>query len=133
MKFHVSNWKSEILLFDGFLLSKSYKVSAKRVHSSYLSWHWIVIQSLKIWHENLVNFHSNIQKSENFFLMDSFCLKYKRFELQKYKGVSDEISWWKRKLLVANQLPDSHFLFVINSKDIAISKLKSQLKLFPSL
>ena len=80
-----------------------------------------------------MNFHSNIQESENFFSMDSLCLKYKRFELQKYNGVSDEIFWWKRKLLVANQLPDSHFLFGINSKDIGISKLKSQLKLFPSL
>ena len=36
---------------------------------------------------NLVNFHSTTQKSENFFLMGSFCPKYTRFELQKYRGV----------------------------------------------
>ena len=39
-----------------------------------------------------------------------------------------------RKLLtVANQLQDSSFLFEINSEDIGISKLQSQLKLLPSL
>ena len=47
VKFHVSSRKSEILHFDGFLLSKSYKVSAKKVQKSYLSWHWRVMQSLK--------------------------------------------------------------------------------------
>ena len=36
---------------------------------------------------NLVNFHSTAQKSENFFSMGSFCPKYTRFELQKYRGV----------------------------------------------
>ena len=45
--FHVTSQKSEILHFDGFLLSKSYKVSAKKVQKSYLSWHWRVMQSLK--------------------------------------------------------------------------------------
>ena len=36
---------------------------------------------------NLVNFHSATQKSENLTLMGSFCPKYIRFELKKYKGV----------------------------------------------
>ena len=36
---------------------------------------------------NLVNFHPTSQKSENFFLMGSFCPTYTRFELQKYKRV----------------------------------------------
>ena len=31
VKFHLSSWKSEIFHSDGFLLSKSYKVSAKKV------------------------------------------------------------------------------------------------------
>ena len=35
--FQVSSRKSETLCFDGFLLSKSYKVSAKKVQKSYLS------------------------------------------------------------------------------------------------
>ena len=47
VKFHVSSRKSDILHFDGFLLSKSYRVSAKKVQNSYLSWHWRVMQSLK--------------------------------------------------------------------------------------
>ena len=36
---------------------------------------------------NLVNFYPTIQKSENFTLMGSFCPKYMRFELKKYRGV----------------------------------------------
>ena len=35
-------------------------------------------------------------------------------------------------LLVANQLQDSTFLLEINSEEIGISKLRSQLKLLPS-
>ena len=35
---------------------------------------------------NLVNFRPTTQKSKNFFSMDSFCPKYARFELQKYRG-----------------------------------------------
>ena len=73
VKFHMSTRKSEILYFDGFLLSKSYKVSAKKVKKSYLSWHWRLMQSLKkktdlwfqIWHEKFGEFspnHSKVQK-----------------------------------------------------------------------
>ena len=40
LKFHVSSRISEIL-------SKSYKVSVKKVQKSYLKWHWRVMQSLK--------------------------------------------------------------------------------------
>ena len=32
---------------------------------------------------NLVSFHPTTQKSENFFLMDSFCPEYTRFEIKK--------------------------------------------------
>ena len=38
--------------------------------------------------KNMVNFHLTTQKSETFFLMGSFCPKYARFELQKYRGVT---------------------------------------------
>ena len=34
-----------------------------------------------------MNFHPITQKSEKFASMDSFCLKYIRFELKKYGGV----------------------------------------------
>ena len=37
--------------------------------------------------KNLLNFHPTTQKSENFTSMGSFCPKYTRFELQKYRGV----------------------------------------------
>ena len=47
VKFYVSSRKSDILHFDGLLLSKSCTVSAKKVQKSYLSWHWRVMQSLK--------------------------------------------------------------------------------------
>ena len=43
----MSSQNSKILHFHGFLLSQSYKVSAKKVQKSYLSWHWRVKQSLK--------------------------------------------------------------------------------------
>ena len=47
VKFHLDSQNfSEILHFDGLLLNKSYKVSAKKVQKSYLSWHWRVIQIL---------------------------------------------------------------------------------------
>ena len=36
---------------------------------------------------NLVNFHPTIQKSENFTSRGSFCPKYIRFELKKYRGI----------------------------------------------
>ena len=36
---------------------------------------------------NLLYFHPTTQKSENFFLMGSFCPNYTRFEIQKYRGV----------------------------------------------
>ena len=34
-----------------------------------------------------MNFHPTTQKSENLFSMGSFCPKYTRFDLQKYRGV----------------------------------------------
>ena len=36
VNFHASSWKSENLQFDGFLLSKAYKVLDEKVHKSYL-------------------------------------------------------------------------------------------------
>ena len=41
--------------------------------------------SFKYHVRNLVNFHPTTQKSENLFSMGSFCPKYTRFELQKYR------------------------------------------------
>ena len=38
--------------------------------------------------KNFVNFHPTTQKSENFTWMGNFCLKYMRFVLKKYRGVT---------------------------------------------
>ena len=45
--FNASSDKFENVHFDVLLLSIGYKVSAKKVQKSYLSWHWRVIQTLK--------------------------------------------------------------------------------------
>ena len=47
VKFQVSSWKPKILHFGGFLLSKSYKFSAKKVQKSYFYWHWRMMQILR--------------------------------------------------------------------------------------
>ena len=86
--------KSEILHSDGFLLSKSYNVSGKKVQKSFL----MTLKSdakfkgklncgFKYDMMNLENFYPTTQNSENIFFRGSFCPKYPRFELQKYRGV----------------------------------------------
>ena len=37
--------------------------------------------------KNLMNFHPNTQKSKSFTSMGTFCPKYVRFELKKYREV----------------------------------------------
>ena len=80
----MSSGKSEILHFDGLLLSKSCTVSAKKITEEFL----MALKSDEKFKEkltcsfkhdirNLVNFHTTTQKSENFTLMGSFCPKYK--------------------------------------------------------
>ena len=91
----MSSWMSETLHFDVFLLSKSYKVLAKKVKKSYLSLHWRVIAEFeekltcgcKHHMRNLVNSHSTSKKSDNFFSMGSSFPEYTRYEQQKYRKV----------------------------------------------
>ena len=47
VKFNVGSRTFEFLHFDGLLLSKSYKVSAKKIQKDYLSRHLRVMQNLK--------------------------------------------------------------------------------------
>ena len=47
VNFLMNSRKSVILCLDGFLLSKPYKVWAKKVQKSYLTWHWRVIKGLE--------------------------------------------------------------------------------------
>ena len=44
VNFHASKRKSEILHFDGLVLSKAYKVLDEKLQESYDSWRWRVIQ-----------------------------------------------------------------------------------------
>ena len=86
--------------------SKSYKVPAKKVQKSSLSWHWRVMQSLKknwlvisnmTWGIWWILTRPTTQKSKNFTSMGYFCPKYMRFELKKYRGVifHDTEQWCK--------------------------------------
>ena len=59
---------------------------------------------------NLVNFHPTTQKCEHSFSMGSFCPKYAKFELQKYRGVifHDTEQWcniWINPDLVISKMP----------------------------
>ena len=101
VKFYVSSPKPENLHFDGILLSKSYKVSAKKEQKSYFSWRWRVIQSLKnkwlvVSNEEFGEFSSNHSKIWKF-LFDWFFL----FEVYRvwgtYRGVifCDTEQWCK--------------------------------------
>ena len=100
----LSRHKFGILHFDGFHLSKSYKVSAKEVQKNSL----MTLKSdakfkknltcgFKYDMENLVTFHPTIQKAEQLFWMDCFFPKCRRFELQIYRGVifHDTEQWHK--------------------------------------
>ena len=82
------------LYFDRLLFLKVYKVSAKKVQWSYVSWHWRVMQNLKKNQliccvkndKNLVNFDPSTWKSKQFalwlvpFVQSIQCLTYKSTE-----------------------------------------------------
>ena len=85
VKFYLSSPKSEILHFDGFLLSKSCTVSGKK-STEELSLMTLKSDtkfkekptcSFKHGIRNSVNFHPTTQKSEILTSTGSFCPKYK--------------------------------------------------------
>ena len=95
VKFDVSSRKSEILLFHGLLLYKSYKVSAKKVQKCYLSRHVKVMHSLKknwlvvsnmTWGISWI-FIQSLKSLKLSLRWAIFFPKYMRFELKNYKGV----------------------------------------------
>ena len=98
VNFNASSGKSENLHFDVLLLSIAYKVSAKKVQKSYLSWHWRVIQTLKknsrfVWKVTWEIWWILTRAVESLkicTLMECFHQKYVMFELKKYRGV---VSW----------------------------------------
>ena len=99
-------WTVESLKFCTLMvcLSKSYKVSVKRLQKSYLSWHWSVMLNLKInWllvsntTQGICWIFTQQLKSLKILLDGLFCPKYARFELKKYRGVIfyDTEQWCK--------------------------------------
>ena len=102
--FDCSRKISPNLYFDRLLLLKVYKILAKKVQRSYVSWPCRVMQS---WRKTDVLFHK-WQKFGEFWheqskvwkictLIDSYCGKYLMFELKKYRGVifHDTEEWCK--------------------------------------
>ena len=82
------------LYFDRLLLLKSYKISAKKIQRSYVSWQWRAMQNLKKtnllfqkWQEfgEFWSEHSKVSKICT--LIGPFCAKYVTFDLNKYRGV----------------------------------------------
>ena len=82
-KFQSFNCSGEIspnLFFNRLLLLKVYKISAKKVQRSYVSWCWRVVQNLKDkpffcfkkWNgmRNLANFHQNTWKCQNWYFYE---------------------------------------------------------------
>ena len=72
MRNNLSTPSSENFHFDWFLLCKVFNILPKNVDTSYLSWHWRLMQNLKKkWFAvckndiNLANFHQSIWKSQN--------------------------------------------------------------------
>ena len=93
-----SSRKSENLQFDVLLLPIAYKVSAKKVRKSYLSWHWKVIQTLQenwlfVWKMTSGIWRILTRAVESLkvcTLMGYCCQKYVMFELNKYRR---SVSW----------------------------------------
>ena len=80
----MSSQKSKILHLDGFLLSKSYKVSAEKVQKSYLSWHWRVMQNLKKnWLEGSI-------MTRGFFVQSIQGLSYKNTEELAFMALNSD-------------------------------------------
>ena len=90
VNFNASISKSDNLHYDVLLLSIAYKVSAKKVQKSYLSWQWRVIQTLNknsffVWKMTWEIWWILTQAVENLkicTLMVHFCQKYVTFELK---------------------------------------------------
>ena len=80
--------------FNGLLLSKLYKVWAKKMQRSYLSWYWTVMQNLK--KPDLVvlkmawgiewTFIRALKSLKNCRLTGSFCPKHILFQIENFRG-----------------------------------------------
>ena len=103
VNFYGNSRKSENLHFDGLLLSIAYKVSAKKIQKSYLSWHWRVIQTLKkielsVWKMTWGIWWILTRAVETLkicTLMGNFCWKYGMFELKKNIELRNDL-WFQK-------------------------------------
>ena len=97
-KFQTFGCSGEISLnfyFDRFLLLKVYKISAKKIQRSYVSWYWksdAKFEGKPICcfknDKNLVNFDQSTQISKICSVICPFCAKYITFDEKKYRGVT---------------------------------------------
>ena len=92
-KFQNFDWSGEIspdLHFKRFLLLKVYKISARKVQRSYVSWFWRVMQNflLQKWQE-FGEFWSTFSKVSNIStLICPFCAKYITFDQKSTEELS---------------------------------------------
>ena len=105
-KFYIFNCSRKIspnLFFDRFL--NVYKILAKKVQRSYVSWPWILMQNLKKnWCvvSKMTRTWRNLKVSKMCTFICSYCAKYSMFDLKKYRRVifHDIEKWskiWRRK------------------------------------
>ena len=96
MKFHVGSRKSKILRFDGYLLSKLYKVLAKKdikelslvTLKSDLKFTEKLASGFKFDIGNLVNFQPTSQKSEHFLTWAPFAQYIQGFSHKNIEELS---------------------------------------------
>ena len=95
--FKTFDWSGEIspnLYFDRLLLLKVYKISAKQVQRSYVSWYWKIDAKFEEKpiccfknDKNLVNYDPSTQFSKICTVICPSCAKYITFDQKKYRGV----------------------------------------------
>ena len=117
INFHGNSLRSEKLLFDGLLLSIAYKISAKKVQKSYLSWYERVILTLKKsnfllkkWHEEFENFNTSSGESVNLYfygLLSSKVFNVWAKKMQRSCIVKNDFRFQKRHKEFDEQVVES--------------------------
>ena len=104
-KFLMSFLKSQVSFFYRLLTSKVYKVWAKKLQRSCVSWHWTMVQNLA----NLANFHTSTQKSQYWHFDRLLLSKVYNALFKKLQGIYVSQHWrmmqtLKRNLLVISKM-----------------------------
>ena len=126
-------WISPNSYFDGLFLLKVYKISAKKVHRSYVSWYWkndAKFEEKSICYfknnKNLVNFDSSTQFSKICTVICPFCEKYITFDQKKSREVifnhsEESCKIWRKTDLWIGKWPEEFSKFL--SEHLKVSKL----------